>query len=216
MTEVAISASVFCLIPPDLAEELLDPLREHFADDPAVDVIVERRLRPRRSGVDRRLFNVAPADLVQKRSGAERRRRADRRAPQIPRHLDLPEAARAHGERIRFAQRLPPVHGGSVQELSLHELILRIQHGDAEAPTEFYWRMFERVYSRLRTLMGRYSRPDEHMAQTFGVLLDRIDEWMPGAERSFEDWLYTVVDAHAATLPREPEPDDAVARYLAG
>ena len=214
MAEVAISASVYCLIPPDLSEELLDPLREHFAGDPTVEVIVDRRLRQRRSGVDRRTLTVAPPDLVQKRAGVERRQRLDRRTPQIPRQLALPEAAAAHAERIRFAQRLPAVTQGDTQALSLHELVLRIQQGDPEAPTEFYWRLFERVYSRLRSIMGRYSRPDEHMAEMFGVLLDHVDEWMPGAERSFEDWLYSVVDSHAETLPREAEPEDTLAKYL--
>src|SRR5687767_7583114 len=129
MAEVATSASVYCLIPPDLADELLDPLREHFADDPAVDVIVDRRIRERRSGADRRALMIAAPDVVQKRSGVDRRRRAGRRAPQIPRHLELPAAATPHADRIRFAQRLPALSGGTV-DLSMHELILRIQQGD--------------------------------------------------------------------------------------
>jgi hypothetical protein len=215
MAEVATSASVYCLIPPELAGELLEPLREHFAADPAVDVIVDRRIGHRRSGVDRRSLMVASPDVVQKRSGVDRRRLAGRRAPQIPRNLELPAEAAVHADRIRFAQRLTALSGGTI-ELSMHELILRIQQGDPEAPTEFYWRLFERVYSRLSTALGRYARPDEHMAATFGVLLDHVHEWMPGAERSFDDWLYSVLDAHAETLPREPEPDrgDGFERYM--
>lgn len=214
MPEVAIVANVYCLIPPDLAEELLEPLREHFADDPTVDVIVEHRVRQRRSGVDRRALQVAPPDMVKKRSGRERRQNLDRRRPQIPRHLDLPDTVAAHADRIRFAQRLPAVGAGDVQALSLHELVLRIQQGDDEAPTEFYWRLFERVYSRLRAILGRYSRPDEHMPGVFGELFDRIDEWVPGAERSFDEWLYGVVDERAETLPRESQPQDVLAKYL--
>ena len=214
MSAVATAAGVYCLIPPDLSEELLEPLRAHFADDPTVEVIVDRRLRQRRSGVDRRALITAPPDLLQKRSGRERRESPDRRRPQIPRKLTLPDAVGAHSERVRFVQRLPAVAQGGVQSVSLYELVLLIQDGHPDAPTEFYWRMFERVYSRLRSILGRYSRPDEHMPGTFGVLLDRVHEWMPGAERSFEDWLYGVVDAHAETLPREVEPEDLVERYL--
>ena len=213
MSRVATAASVYCLIPPDLSEELLEPLRAHFADDPTVDVIVDHRIRQRRSGVDRRALTTAPPDLVQKRSGRDRRESLDRRRPQIPRHLPLPEEVEPHADRIRFVQRLPAVGQGDLLSLSLHELVLRIQHGDTEAPTEFYWRLFERVYSRMRSIMGRYSRPDEQMPGLFGVLLDRIHEWMPGADRSFDDWLYDVVDDHAASLPRDA-PEDPVERYL--
>lgn len=202
--EVLSRASVFCLLPADLSDELLEPLREHFAGDPSVDVIVDRRIGQRRSGVDRRALLVAPPELVQRRSGVERRERHDRRAPSVPRRLTLPPEAEPHGARIRFLQRLPAVASHGVAALPLPDLVRRIQAGDdPEAATEFYWRLFERVYSRVRALQGRYSRPDEHMAGLFGVLLDRVGEWQPGGAVPFEDWLYAVVDEHAATLPRE-------------
>lgn len=208
MSDVAVQATVYCLVPPELADEVLDVLRDHYAGEPTVAVIVDRRLRRRRSGADRRTLTLPPPpEVAARRSGRERRVRADRRAPVVPRRLTLPEQALPHAERLRWVQRLPAVSRG-IEALSMPELVARIQAGDAEAPTEFYWRMFERVYSRLRTILGRYSRPDEHMVAVFGALLDRIDEWMPGGDRPFEDWLYEVVDTHAAALPRESAPEN--------
>lgn len=201
------TVGIYCLVPADLADELLEPLREHYCDVPSVEVIVDRRVvARRRSGVDRRSLNIAPPDLAQKRSGIERRRSADRRAPQLPRNPALPDVAIEHRDRIRFVQRLPPVSAGDVISLSLDDLVLRIQDGDAEAATEFYWRLFERVYSHIRSTRGRYARPDEHMVSTFGVLLDRVGEYRPGGRRPFDEWLYEVLDAHLKTLP--PDADD--------
>lgn len=199
-----VRADVYCLVPPDLADELLEPLREHFAGEPGVAVIVDRRVRRRRSGADRRALLLPAPESVEKRERRDRRVSPDRRSPALPRKLTLPDVARPHAKRIRFSQRLPAVSRGGVDSLTLEELVEAIRAGHPEAPTEFYWRMFERAYSRLRSVLGRYARPDDHMAGTFGALLDRIDEWEPGGDRSFDDWFYAALDEHAATLPREP------------
>lgn len=207
---VVTGATVFCLVPPELADELLDPLREHYASEPSVDVIVERRMGPRRSGLDRRALNLAvPPEVVARRSGRDRRSVADRRSPQIPRTItELPPELSAHAEKIRFVQRLPAVSRGT-ESLELARLIHAIQQGDPEAPTEFYWRMFERVYSRLRHLRGRYSNPDKHMPAVFGRLLDGIGDWDSRNGEPFHEWLYEIVDAFAAELPFEAPPETA-------
>jgi len=201
--EIAVEASVYCLIPAALAETLLEPLRAHYADDRRVSVIVEQRAGPRRSGTDRRALNLEP-DSDRRRSGRDRRQRADRRAPQIPRHLaTLPAPFEQHAERIRWAQRLAPVSRGT-ESLPLPELIAAIHAGDAGATTEFYWRMFERVYSRLRQQLGRYTNPDKHMPRAFGRLLDDFDNY--DLENSFDEWFYSVIDDFSADLPRDEEP----------
>ena len=42
---------IYCVIPPELADELYDKLIEHYRDNPNVKVIVDRREGPdRRSG----------------------------------------------------------------------------------------------------------------------------------------------------------------------
>ena len=39
---------IYCVIPPALADELYDKLTEYYKDDPAVEVIIDRRKAERR------------------------------------------------------------------------------------------------------------------------------------------------------------------------
>ncbi len=39
---------IYCVVPPELEEELFDRLVEHYADNPNVTVIVDRRTGPDR------------------------------------------------------------------------------------------------------------------------------------------------------------------------
>jgi len=41
---------IYCVVPPALADELFDGLVAHYADDPNVTVIVDRRKGERRTG----------------------------------------------------------------------------------------------------------------------------------------------------------------------
>jgi hypothetical protein len=59
---------IYCVVPQALADELYDKLTAYYADDPNVEVIVDRRKAERRSGND---------------SGGARQRR-DRRRPRVP------------------------------------------------------------------------------------------------------------------------------------
>ena len=63
---------IYCVIPPELKDELYDKLVEHYKDNPNVEVIVDRR-----SGPDRRQGEVPEAVK-------ERRVTRDRRRPRIP------------------------------------------------------------------------------------------------------------------------------------
>jgi hypothetical protein len=63
---------IYCVIPPELKDELYDKLVEHYKDNPNVEVIVDRR-----SGPDRRQGEVPE-------SVKERRLTRDRRRPRIP------------------------------------------------------------------------------------------------------------------------------------
>jgi hypothetical protein len=63
---------IYCVIPPELKDELYDKLVEHYKDNPNVEVIVDRR-----SGPDRRQGEVPE-------SVKERRVTRDRRRPRIP------------------------------------------------------------------------------------------------------------------------------------
>ena len=44
---------IYCVVPPELADELFDKLVEHYKDNPNVTVIVDRRSGPdRRAGAE--------------------------------------------------------------------------------------------------------------------------------------------------------------------
>jgi hypothetical protein len=63
---------IYCVIPPELADELFDKLVEHYQDNPNVEVIVDRRTGPdRRQGQDAGQWR-------------ERRETRDRRRGRIP------------------------------------------------------------------------------------------------------------------------------------
>jgi hypothetical protein len=61
---------IFCVIPQELAGEIYDQMQAHYAQDPAVAVIVDRRAGDRRAG------EIEPP--------RERRPRRDRRRPRVP------------------------------------------------------------------------------------------------------------------------------------
>jgi hypothetical protein len=61
---------IFCVVPEELAPELYDQLTAYYADDPNVEVIIDRRKSERRDG---------PGD-----NGAHRRELRDRRRQRVP------------------------------------------------------------------------------------------------------------------------------------
>jgi hypothetical protein len=63
---------IYCVIPPELEDELFDKLVDHYKDNPNVTVIVDRR-----TGPDRRRGEESG-------QWAERRTIRDRRRPRIP------------------------------------------------------------------------------------------------------------------------------------
>jgi hypothetical protein len=63
---------IYCVIPPELEDDLYDKLVEHYKDNPNVTVIVDRR-----TGPDRRRGQEAG-------QWAERRTIRERRRPRIP------------------------------------------------------------------------------------------------------------------------------------
>ena len=75
---------IYCVIPPELKDELYEKLVEFYKDNPNVEVIVDRR-----SGPDRRQGTPSP-------EMKERRQTRDRRRPRAPGtfpETDLPEEA---------------------------------------------------------------------------------------------------------------------------
>lgn len=60
---------LYCVIPEEMADELYDRLAGYYADDPNVEVIIDRRRSERRSG------RSADAEVAQQRTVRDRRRR---------------------------------------------------------------------------------------------------------------------------------------------
>ena len=59
---------IYCVIPPELADELYDKMVEYYKDNPNVTVIIDRREGPdRRAGKD-------PAEFKDRRETRDRRR----------------------------------------------------------------------------------------------------------------------------------------------
>jgi hypothetical protein len=61
---------IYCVVPQELETELFDQLTSYYAEDPNVEVIVDRRKAERRDG--------------QGDNGAHRRELRDRRRPRVP------------------------------------------------------------------------------------------------------------------------------------
>ena len=58
---------IYCVIPPELADELYDKMVEYYKDNPNVTVIIDRRKEDRRKGQD-------PSAFKEKRQIRDRRR----------------------------------------------------------------------------------------------------------------------------------------------
>jgi hypothetical protein len=202
--EEARSPRILLLVPEDLAQELLEPLRAHYAADPVVEPLVERRIHERRSGVDRRMLRL-PGGNDHRQDREERRKLADRRAPLLPRDLRdrLPPELAGYAGQLRWAQRMDPVsphHAG----LPTQALVEAIAAGHDSCVTELYWRCYERVYQRLREHMDD-ATADAQTKPAFGHVLDRLDDFDPADYASgprtsspFHRFLMEVVDAFAA------------------
>jgi hypothetical protein len=179
---VATTRFLFCLVPAGRADTLLAPLREHFADDPHVAVLVERRApeAPR------------PAWIP----GSEH---PHRRAPAAERDVirALPPQLRRQARHLRFVQRLEPVSERH-QDTSTPDLVAAIRSGDPEAASELWWRTAERVSMRLRARLGETAAAAAER-RVLGRILDELDDYDPH-ERPLAAWLDEVVDRYAAEV----------------
>jgi hypothetical protein len=164
-----------CLVAAERADVLLPPLREHFAHEPLVTVIVERRT-PRRP--------LGPA--------AQPRRRAPI-AERDPMRALPPELHHEAGE-LRLVQRLEPLRR-THEDSTMTDLIAKCLAIEPEAASELWWRISERVLARLTLHLGQLAAGDAARA-----MLGRILDELPGyqAEREpLSAWLDAVVDRYA-------------------
>jgi len=172
--------NIYCLVPPEHADALLAPLKRHFAADPFLEVLVERRLD------DDRPRYLAPEE------------QRHRRAPVAERDLldSLPAKLREKADGLRFEQRMQPL-GGVHQNTTTEELVDAVKRGDPDAASELWWRINERVRMRLRVRLGEVEAPraERHI---LGRLLDELQRYEHDPDRPYTAWLDDAVDRYAA------------------
>ena len=185
---------IVCIVPPHRADDLLEPLREHYLGDPRVVVIADRRVGERRASRD---------DLTTAEGRAERRSGGNRRRPVLPRTFATPPWQLPGMDEVAFVQRLVPV-GDDLGDASDAVVVARARAGDPHAPAELYWRYYERVHSRLSVLLGDVADVHAAVAPAFGRILDELED-PASADVEFEALLYAAVEASVADrLPPAP------------
>ena len=188
---------VYCLLPVGTDASVADAVREHYArSDPRVEVVIDRRMRQRRAA-------APPAGIVNRRRGTDRRRAT------VPRSLPpLPaELARAVSG-AQWVQRMLPV-GAGLETASIEDVVAAVRNGDPEAPTELYWRWYERLHSRLCVVLGDAAEADRMVVVTFGRILDALED------RSIADVdahvvMYAQIDASAAQILNRRRGEDPI------
>lgn len=154
--------------------ELAEPLRAHFAGQPEVAVVVERRAR-REAGTQQRERHRAPV--------------AERDAARA-----VPPEMRREATYVRLVQPMQSV--ARVHETTgIHELVRRSVAAEPAAVSELWWRIGERVRTRLRLKVGAYV-VEGLTSQVLGRILDELPGYDP-ARAPLESWLDQVVDAYA-------------------
>jgi GrpB-like predicted nucleotidyltransferase (UPF0157 family) len=198
---------IYCLVPEHLQDELLGDLRTHFAGDDRVRVIVERRKRERRASARGGMPSRSREEEVQ-----DRRSGTDRRRPALPRWFDvLPPHLARRAEGVKFVQRMLP-NTGILAGMDVLGVVEQVRSQHPEAPTELYWRIYERVHSRLSLLLGDPEAADKQAPTGFGHILDAIER-AESEIKDFDTLLYDTLDrafegAVQEVKEEEPEPID--------
>jgi hypothetical protein len=167
---------IFCLVPPERADTLLERLRAHFSSQPQVSVLVERRTGDGRD-------HGRPRAPVAERDPARA----------------LPPELRPEARHLRLVQPLEPVRR-TYEDSPLAELVERSVAGDPEAVSELWWRISERVLARLRLAIGVFAA-ERATSELLGCVLDELPGY-DAAREPLSAWLDRVVDRYcAARLP---------------
>jgi RNA polymerase sigma-70 factor (ECF subfamily) len=186
----------YCVIPRDLAARLHEPLRRHFADDPSVTVVVERRALDRRVRDDRRAEAAEVAAERRRVRGAGGRRAGERRAALVPVDAPgLPRRARAHRDRLVFVERIEP-SAQRVEDLDTARLVAEFQAGEQDAFSSLYMRYFDRVYAYLKVVYRDAHEAEDATQQVFMKVLEALPRY-ERRKQPFRAWLFVVVRNHA-------------------
>jgi RNA polymerase sigma-70 factor (ECF subfamily) len=201
-----VRAVTYCLLPRALAPRLHEGLRRHFAEDPDVEVIVERRVSERRQPAARRVADQPVATDRRRIRNGDGQRVAERRslllspASRSPPLNKLPRRARAHAAELRFVERLEPARQ-QLEDEDTARLITRIQGGDHDSFHLLYLRYFDRVYTYLRVLLKDVHEAEDLTQQVFLSVLQALPRYEH--RRSFWVWLVVVLRNEALNSIRQ-------------
>ncbi len=170
---------LYCVVAPDRADLLVAPLREHFAQEPQVAVLVERR-------------SSKPGERP---AGADGRAAVAVRDPLRA----LPPELHPEAGHLQLVQRLEPL-GRTLEDAPTAELVAGSLAGEPEAISELWWRVSPRLLARLRWRLGDFAA-ERATSHALGRVLDELPghdpEHMPLAV-----WLDAVVDRYSEEQAR--------------
>jgi RNA polymerase sigma-70 factor (ECF subfamily) len=203
--------TIYCIVPADLADELHEPLREHFADDPHIEVVVDRRQGDRRSRSKRREDAIAEAAAERRRvRNVEGRRVGERRAQtasiEIPK---LPRKLREHADSLVFIERIEPADEHA-EDLDTARLVVRFQAGDQAAFTDLYVRYFDRAYGYMRVVLKDPHEAEDATQQVFLSALEALPRYELRGKAPVRAWLFTIFRNHAVSRLRGAAREDVV------
>jgi hypothetical protein len=172
-----------CVVAPERADVLVAPLRQHFAGEPRVAVLVERRA----ANAGERL-----GDLTAR---ARPRAPVAQRDPVRALHPELHPEAR----HLQLVQRLEPVRR-TLEDTAMTELVAGCLAGEPEAVSELWWRVSSRVLTRLRLRLGDFAA-ERATSHVLGRVLDELPAHDP-ERMPLTVWLDTVVDRYSEEYTR--------------
>jgi RNA polymerase sigma-70 factor (ECF subfamily) len=189
---------VYCVVPRELAPRQHELLRRHFAPDPIVEVVVERREQERRVKSQRR-GEVSESTVERRRVRLpDGRRVADRRALVVA--LDsppLPRRARPFAASLVFIERLEPPDL-QAEDIDSARLVARIQSGERDLESILYTRYFDRIYGYTRLVFRNSHDAEDATQQVFVQALAALSQF-GGRQATFRGWLFTIARNHAIT-----------------
>ena len=167
--------TVYCVVPHELSAELHETLLEHWRDDPAVVVMLERR------NGDRRHADERGGRRLEERRGTA----VVETPPRLPRKL------RAHAPRLRFGRQVNGLRRDP-EDVDADRLVVRFQHGDARAFDGLYLRYFDRVYAYARVALRDDHEAEDVAQQVFGNVIQALPRYEVRQDSSFRAWLFRI------------------------
>jgi RNA polymerase sigma-70 factor (ECF subfamily) len=199
---------LYCVIPSDLAAELHDPLREHFRTDPRISVVVDWRVRERRSGERRLGAGEAPGEDRRRIRSESGRRIGDRRATPLEAEMPaLPPLAQGHVDRLSFVERLEPATQHA-EDIDSARLVVRAQSGDPSAFSQLYLRYFDRLYSYLRVAVKDPHEAEDIAQEAFLSMLRALPEYDLRLSHPFRVLLFHIARNRSIDHFRKQRPVD--------